>query len=134
MKNWIKKYLEKLLGIDTLLVKIKTLETVNEQLKEGHRRLEIICGNIANDNSIILNHVKMINKDFSVVADVNTGPYEPTVVIVMRKYQGQQDVVKTYAFNDKTMEHVYHFLLGFGKENVRIDQGPRRFKGPDFLY
>lgn len=134
MKNRFTKWLKKVLGITQLENEVRRLHTVNEQVVERHRRLENLCGQLHNDNSIILNHVKMINKDFSVVADINI-KYEPSVVIVMRKYQGQQDVVKTYTFRQETVEQVYRFLEGFGEENVRIDQGSgRRFKGPNFLY
>jgi hypothetical protein len=133
----LKNLVMKILGITELKLQFAQLKSSNKAIIERHRKLESICDSIMQDNRVILNHVKMINEDFSAVADINVSNsrYEPSVVIVMRKYQGQQDVVKTYNFSDGTMEHIFRFLEGFGKENVRIDVGPSfRFKKPNFLY
>ena len=136
----MKKWLKKVLGITALELQVATLNSNNKMLQkncdaliERNSRLEGLCNSIAEDNRIILNHVKLINKDFSVVADVSYSKYEPSIVLVMKRYQGLQDVVKTYTFKDETLLHIYHLLEGFGKDAVRLDK-LKNTSGPNFRY
>lgn len=86
------------------------------------------------DNRIIINHVKLINKDFSVVADINSQRFEPSVVIVIRNFKGQENFVKTYRFDNKVMlEDIYNFLEGFSRQSVRIDKS-RGIPNPKFRF
>lgn len=136
----MKKWLKRILGITALELQVAEINSNNKKLQkncdaliERNSKLENICKEISQDNRVILNHVKMINKDFSVVADVSFGQHEPTVVFVMRRYNGLQNVVKTYTFRDEYLERIYQFLEGFGKDAVRVDK-PRHFPGPEFRY
>lgn len=133
-RNWLKKQLYKLLDLDKVVNAMNHLEKNNTALIERHRRLESIVDLVDKDNRIILNHVKLINKDFSVLADISPAGYDPSVVIVLKKYGTQKEVIKTYHFKQETVEQIFRFLEGFGEENVKIDFGPGKRPRPNFRY
>lgn len=110
---------------------IKRIESKMKTITDRHSRLEKSCYDISDDNSTILKHVAFLNSNFSVASDISSSEYEPSVVLIMRK--GQQDIVRTYEFNNRTVEEIYYILEGFGKDNNRIDK-PRNFPGPKFRY
>jgi hypothetical protein len=133
----IKNYFKKVLGISALeniLEKLKNqnslLQSDNNNLKNKLNFLMDSTGEIHQDNKLILHHIKFINSQFSVVSDINM-KYEPSVVLIMKR--GFEDVVKTYQFNNQTLEEIYRMLEGFGRNNNRIDK-PRGFPGPRFRY
>lgn len=134
----IKSFIKNKLGITELEDKYQELiqdihraEAKLRQVTERHSQLEKNCHDISCDNSTILRHVAFLNSEFSVASDISSSEYEPSVVLIMRK--GQKDIVRTYEFNNRTVEEIYTILEGFGKDNNRIDK-PRNFPGPKFRY
>ena len=110
---------------------LKRIESKMETITDRHRNLEKSCYDISGDNSTILKHVAFLNSNFSVASDISPSGYDPSVVLIMRK--GQQDIVRTYEFNNGTVEEIYSILEGFGRDNNRIDK-LRNFPGPKFRY
>lgn len=138
----IKNLIKRVLGISELekenlelrlkLDKIESkFQSKMEVITDKHINLERTCHDISCDNSTILKHVNFLNSEFSVVSDISSSRYDPSIVLIMRR--GQQEIVRTYEFNSGTVEEIYSILEGFGKDNNRIDK-PRNFPGPKFRY
>jgi hypothetical protein len=127
----IKNYIKKALGITSLESKIAELNHTNEQIKERLFSVRRSNEEISEDNRVILRHVKLLNSQFSVVSDINPRGYEPSVVLIF--HRGAQEIVKSYNFNNHTLEDIHRMLEGFGRENNRIDQ-PRGFPSPRYRY
>lgn len=130
-------YFKKILGITELEEKNKFLLDNYEKMLQRFFAQERLLESIQEDNRIIINHVKLINKDFSVAADINLSRSqrsEPSVVIVIRNFKGQENFVKTYSFDNRVMlEDIYNFLEGFSRDSVKIDK-PRGFPNPKFRW
>lgn len=127
-------YFKKILGITESEEKNKFLLDNYEKMLKRFFAQERLLESVQADNRIIINHVKLINKDFSVVADINSQRFEPSVVIVIKNFKGQENFVKTYSFDNRFMlEDVYNFLEGFDKQSVRMDK-PRNTPNPRFRF
>lgn len=133
-----KTFLKQKLGISDLETelekansKIKTLEKENQSTINRLREVSHLAGEVSKDNCIIRDHVKFLNSNFSVVSDISPSGYDPTVIIVM--YKGKEEIVKTFQFNNETVEQVYRILEGFGKDRNRIDK-PSSFPSPRFRF
>lgn len=127
--NWLKRKIQNWLGITELQQQIYRLKNTNESIVERHRRLEDVCESISKDNKTIINHVKLINKDFTVGVDIGYGKDDSTVIILRRDLKG--DIIKTYNFPRSTAEEVYRFIEGFSRQNTYVDK-PRHFTPPKF--
>lgn len=127
----LKQYIKGVLGITRLENEIQQLKHKNNSILnklETHSRwLE----GMNLDNQLILRHIKFINSSFLVVSDINNSKYDPSVVLIL--HRGSEEIVKTYTFNDRTVEEIHRMLEGFGKDNNRIDQ-PRGFRQPRWRY
>lgn len=133
----IVNYFKKILGIIELEEKNKFLLDNYEKMLQRFFAQERLLKSVQADNRIIINHVKLINKDFSVAADINLSRSqrsEPSVVIVIRNFKGQENFVKTYSFDNRVMlEGIYNFLEGFSRDSVKIDK-PRGLPNPKFRW
>lgn len=127
----IKNYIKKAFGITSLESEISKLKRENEQIKDRLFAIHRISEEISQDNRVVLRHVKLLNSQFSVVSDINNPKYEPSVVLIF--HRGAQEIVKTYTFNNHTLEDIHRMLEGFGQDNNRIDQ-PIGFPRPRFRY
>jgi len=133
LKEQIREYIKRVLGITKLEEELTFFKGNYEKVLTRFFQQERIIEEMMKDNRMIINQIKLINQDFSVAADINN-KYETSVVLVMRKFKGKENVIKTYHFQDETVERIYSFLEGFGEDNVRIDSYNRRFPKPRFRY
>ena len=127
----IKNYIKKALGITSLENEITNLKRENEQIKDKLYTIRSRVEEVFNDNHVILRHIKFINSQFLVVSDIDFSNYNPSVVLIFNR--GSEEIVKTYTFNNHTLEDIYRMLEGFGKEVNRIDK-PRGYPSPRYRY
>lgn len=127
----IKDYIKRILGIRELEIENSLLKNRLEKVIDKHEELFRMASEVTNDNRLILRHIKFLNSQFLVASDVNPAQYEPSVVLIFNR--GAQEVVKSYTFNNHTVEEIHRFIEGFGKDNNYIDQ-PRGFPRPRFRY
>lgn len=134
----IKSFLLKITGIGKWLDKIKQLEV-------EHKRLSILCDQMRQerdrilsnidyvnaDHKLILDHIKFLNSNFFVGADISAHISDPSVILVMKK--GKENIIKTYYFHNEALKDIHHILEGFGKDNVIIDAG-RFSPSPKYRY
>lgn len=125
--NWLKRKIKEWLGFGKLQNEIYQLKSQNHSITERHRRLESLCEFISNDNKTIINHVKLINKDFTVGVDMGYGRDMDVVIIFKKDPKG--DILKSYNFSGSTIEEVYRFVEGFSKERTYVDK-PKHFPYP----
>ncbi|PXX96889.1 hypothetical protein DF185_19815 [Marinifilum breve] len=126
IKAWIKLKL----GVTSIENRLINQKTRIETLENHLRNLINIVAEVNDTNQTILSHVRFLNKEFCVAADVNF-KYEPSVLIIMKR--GKEEIVKTYTFHPDEIMQLYQILEGFGRENTRIDK-PRMSAGPRFKY
>lgn len=127
----IKNYIKKALGITSLENEITRVKRENEDIKDKLFSVRRMNEEVMQDNRVILRHVNFLNSQFSVASDLHPSKYEPSVVLIF--HRGAQEIVKTYTFNNHTLEDIHRILEGFGKDNNRIDQ-PRGFPYPRYRY
>ena len=127
----IKSIILKWLGITYLEQENRRLLYETKFLRERIQTIDRWLLKVNNDNGVILDHVKFLNSQFFVAADIHP-PRHPSVVLVMHK--GGEHEIKSYYFNDKTVTEIYRFIEGFGKNNVVIDTPYRGFPGPKYRY
>jgi hypothetical protein len=127
----IKNYIKKALGITSLENEIANIKRENKQIKDRLFSIQRRTEEVYEDNRVILRHIKFINSQFSVVSDIQHSKYEPSVVIIF--HRGTSEIVKTYTFDNGTVEQIYSMLEGFGRDNNRIDK-PRGFPNPRWRY
>lgn len=127
----LKDYIKRILGITELQIENRRLKNRIETIRDKHETLFRMASEISKDNSLILRHINFLNSQFLVASDINVGKYEPSVVLIFNR--GAQEVVKSYTFNNHTLEHIHSILEGFGKENNHIDQ-QRGWPKPRFRY
>ncbi|MFH6945135.1 hypothetical protein [Flavobacterium sp. FlaQc-50] len=127
----VKDYLKRILGISELEIKVLRLEKRLEKVIDKHDELFRMASEVTQDNRVILRHIKFINSHFFVASDIGFGKYEPTVVLIF--YRGSQEIVKSFKFENHTVEHIHKMIEGFGKESNHVDQ-PRGFPKPRFRY
>jgi len=123
MKSRLKIWIQEVLGITEL-------KRENEQLKTQLKHQSERMFHIHRDYREIIEHVKFINKDFTVVADINIK--DPSIVLVMRK-RGVENIVKFYRFDNQTVEEVHRFLERFGQNQCIVDS-PIRMRGPNYRW
>jgi len=126
MKNRLTNWLRNILGSTEL-------EKQNNELKLKVESLVKEVFRVNRDYQEIIEHVKLINRDFTVTADVNDPRLESSVVLVMRRFHGRENIVKFYQFDNYRMEEIYRFVERFGKEQVTIDS-PSRYPPLKFRY
>jgi len=138
MENKLVSYIKSKLGITQLEEKVKDLEIENKSLKSNNKdvlrevnKVRDVVGNVLEDNSLIKNHLRLINKDFMVYSDISPHVYDPNVVLVVKR--GSQETMKSYRFDNDAIQEIYRMLEGFGEENNMIDK-PRHMRGPKFRY
>ncbi|MWB92966.1 hypothetical protein GON26_01200 [Flavobacterium sp. GA093] len=127
----ITNYIKDILGITKLENKIFLLENKNKSIcykLESHSRW---LNESNSDYKLILGHVRFLNDQFFVASDINHSKHAPSVVLIM--HRGKKEIVKSYTFNNKTVEEIHRMLEGFGKHNNHIDQ-PIGFPNPRFRY
>ncbi|PXY44503.1 hypothetical protein [Flavobacterium hydrophilum] len=127
----IRQYFKSVLGITKLENEISLLKRKNNSIVDKLETHSRWLNEMNSDNKLILSHIKFLNSQFSVISDINHPKYEPSVVIILRR--GSEEIVKTYTFNNRTVEEIHRFLEGFGKENNRYDQ-PRGYPSPRWRY
>lgn len=127
----IKLFFKRILGITRLQNRINYLEREQNQILDKLRDLRNYTDHVNLDNGLILNHIRFLNENFFVGSDINPNKYGPSIVMVVKL--GNQEIVKTYYFNDETTEGIYRMLEGFGKDRNKIDK-PRHFRGPNYRY
>lgn len=141
MLNKLKLYIKKLLGITQLENQVNRITKLENEVNRLERinysladKLDSNCrwlGEITQDNQLILRHIKMINSQFFVAADINNPKHAPSIVLIL--HRGKEEIVKSYTFDNGTVEQVHSMLEGFGKQNTRYDQ-PRGFPSPRWRY
>lgn len=134
----LKLYIKNLLGITKLQSELHLIKSEIHLLKNKDKsivdKLEMHyrwLDGINADNKLILRHIKLINSQFYVAADINHPRHAPSVVLIL--HRGKEEIVKSYTFDNVTVEHIHSMLEGFGKHNTHIDQ-PRGFPGPRWRY
>lgn len=127
----VKDYFKRILGITELENKVSNLQNRLEKVIDKHEELFRMASEVTLDNRVILRHIKLLNSQFYVASDIGYGNYEPTVILIF--HRGKQEIVKSFTFENYTVEHIHTMLEGFGKENNHIDQ-PRGYPKPRFRY
>jgi len=127
----LKQYIKDVLGITRLETEISMLRNKNQSICDKLETHSRWLNEMNSDNKLILRHIKFINSEFFVMSDINNPKHQPSVVLIL--HRGSQEVIKTYTFNNRTVEEIHNFLEGFGKDNNFIDQ-PLGFRGPRYRY
>lgn len=127
----IKQYIKGVLGITKMENEIYLLKKKNSSIIEKLETHSRWLNEANTDYKLILGHIRFLNSQFFVTADINHPKHDPSIVLVF--HRGSEQIIKTYYFNDRTVEEIHRMLEGFGKDNCRIDQ-PRGFRGPRWRY
>jgi hypothetical protein len=123
LKERIKGFIREALGIPSsdemrgIHKKLQYLEAENLALKREVAEIEQV-------NIIIQRHLKFLNDEFVVAADISGSKHDPSVVLILQK-NGRKEI-KTYNFKQGTMEEIYRFVEGFGN-SVQFDMPPNAY-------
>lgn len=129
--NKIVRYIKKALGITSLEIRIADLNNENQSIGKKLDEVRSISEFINTDNKLILSHIRFLNSQFFVSADIGDPKHQQNVMIVFKK--GKEQIVKTYQFSNQTVEEIHRILEGFGIDNTVYDQ-PRGWPAPQFRY
>lgn len=114
-----KRLILRWLGINKLQEDISILKKESISYKNEIERLRRMLESVQSDNELILGHIKFLNSQFFVAADIGI-KYNPSVVLIMKR--GREQIVKTYMFNNSQLQEIHRILEGFGQDNVEYDQ------------
>ncbi|MDA6068014.1 hypothetical protein NJT12_00155 [Flavobacterium sp. AC] len=127
----IKLFIKGVLGITKLEDEVQQLKNKNNSIVDKIRTHSRWLEELNLDNKLILRHIKLINSQFYVAADINNPRHAPSIVLIL--HRGKEEIVKSYTFDNATVEQVHSMLEGFGKHNTSYDQ-PRGFPSPRWRY
>lgn len=130
MKKLIRKF-KQYLGITKLQEEVSMLKKDSKAFNNEINRLRIELRSVREDNHLILGHINFLNSQFFVTADISPSKYDPSVILIIKR-AGRQ-IIKSYVFNDRSMEEIHRILEGFGEINVKYDQ-PLGYNRPKFRY
>ncbi len=138
----IKKFLLKITGIADLMQRIKNLEIQKnrlqiycDQLNKDREQTNLYIDSVRQENRLILDHIKFLNNNFDVGADIDRrrqDEIEGKIIIFYRGNERHRPEVKEIYFTHHEYRDLVRILQGFGKKSI-IDS-PMNFRNIDFKY